>query len=376
MSTRTLALALLTCSAQLACTSGTAKAPHHPAGEATSQLALRPAQPSISVPKAIVERPSGATESAEHPTEVAKVPTAAERILSLPVDHATSKGQPAYGQLENSVELPASGPGFIANPKRPAEARFAAVPLLQTLLKAAADVGTEEPEAPLVINDLSLANGGPIPHHGSHQNGRDADVLFFVRHANGQPRRAVGVPIAPDGTGTDYRDLSTAEDDVPVVLDVPRTWRLMRALIEHGGDQLQRIFIVEHVRDMLLAEARRVDAPAPVRERFAMLACQPGTPHDDHMHLRFYCTAHDLAQGCEDTGPTYPFRRKALAQLDLKPRLAGPVPKAEKKKAAARTVTPEQARKAAGPMDEAVVRFLDARKAWLDKSTPPRRYCR
>ena len=117
--------------------------------------------------------------------------TAHQRILALDINDSTSRGQPADGSIDNSIELPAQGPGFIANPRRPAKARFGSVILVQTLLRAAAEVGVEESEAPLVVNDIGLRRGGPIAQHGSHQNGHDVDVLFFISDNQGRPHRIV-----------------------------------------------------------------------------------------------------------------------------------------------------------------------------------------
>ena len=342
-----------------------------------SASAVRVAMPEQQAHEATSKQPQKEPAPAPAKSEpVDENVAAVQRILGLSIDASTSLGQPADGSIEDSVELPARGPGFIANPKRPVQARFGSVVLVQTLLRAAADVGVEESAAPLVINDIGLQRGGPIAQHGSHQNGHDVDVLFFVRDDKGHPHRSVGVPIAPDGMGVDFKDLADPSDDQPVKLDVPRTWRLMASLIKHAGDQLQRVFIVEHVRSMLLKEAQHIGANAAIQERFSDIACQPGTPHDDHMHLRFFCSPHDMAAGCRDKPPVYPFRREQLAALGLKPQLGGPVSRAKKAAKRKRTTTPEQARKRAGRMHSDVIAFLDLRKSWLKKATPPRPYCR
>ena len=287
-----------------------------------------------------------------------------------------SIGSPTAGELQGGVALPAAGPGFMANPRRSAEARYGTIELIRTLMAAAAASHPGGDAEPLVVNDISLQHGGPIPHHGSHQNGRDVDLLFFLTDLKGRPRPAVGAPLRPDGTGVDYHDLAILEDDEPLRIDLPRTWHFIAALLEHGGDQVQRIFIVEHLRTLLLREARRQQAPKALRQRFADLACQPGTPHDDHMHVRFYCSVQDLQQGCLDKPPYYPFRRAQLARAGVQPAWAGQRTRAERRAAKARTVTPEQARKRAGELHPTVVAFLEARKAWQKKTTPPRRYCK
>lgn len=288
-----------------------------------------------------------------------------------PGQPSVSLGAPDHGSVRGAVPLPEAGPGYRHNPRRPPEARYGTAELVDVIRRAAA---TLPPGQPLVVNDLGLPNGGPIRQHGSHQSGRDVDILFFYVTDEGAPHPPIGVPVEPDLTGVDYRDLADPGDDVPLRLDVGRTWLFMQALVTAAGDQLQRIFIVEHVRSALLAEAERAEAPRAVIQRFAEVTCQPGTPHDDHMHVRLFCTAQDMAEGCFDKPPTYPWRRRALADAGLRPVLSTLRP--DRAAAAKRTTTPEQARQRAGEMHEDVVAFLDRRKAWLKRRGPARPFCR
>jgi penicillin-insensitive murein endopeptidase len=274
------------------------------------------------------------------------------------------------------VPFPDSGRGFYHNTKRPYEARFGTVELVQTIMRAAAKVDEENPGSVLVVNDLGLIEGGPIRQHGSHQAGRDADILFYSVDGRGQPLPSVGVPIDPQGKGTDFKDLADPRDDQPVALDVKRTWQFARALIEVSDDNLQRIFIVEHVRSMLLAEAERVHAPKRIMQRFADVTCQPEAPHDDHMHVRLFCTPEDMADGCRDSPPVYPYRTAALSAVGLSPLLASMQHTSEEKRArAALTTTAGEAKKKAGPMHALVKQFLKIREAWLRKPKVGRTYC-
>jgi penicillin-insensitive murein endopeptidase len=299
------------------------------------------------------------------------------QLLALSPSHSTSVGAPGNGQLLSGVALPRRGPGYRHNDKRPADARYGTVELVQAIAVAAAAVQADLPGSGLTVNDLSLPVGGPIAQHGSHQNGRDADILFYVTDAHGAPAPSVGVPIEPDGSGVDYNVLADGEDDIHLRLDAPRTWRFMAALVEALGDQLQRIFVVEHVRSMLLAQAARDGTPQAIVARFEDVSCQPSTPHDDHMHVRLFCSPEDMGQGCLDKPPTYPFRIEALAALGLSPILERVTDRRERAAAvAARTTTPEQAAKRAGPMHREVRKFLTRRKAWLKQPHPGRPFCK
>jgi penicillin-insensitive murein endopeptidase len=304
-------------------------------------------------------------------------PDEATRVLALEGSHSTSLGSPSHGTLQGGVRFPDSGPGFVHNPKRPDEARYGSVELVQLIMKAAAVVGREMPGVPLVVQDLGLESGGPIHQHGSHESGRDADILYYSFDEKGEPLQSVGVPIDPKGKGFDFKDITIPDDDQPVSLDAARTWRYLQALIEIGGDSVQRIFMVEHVRSMLLAQAEKVHAPAAIRERFADLTCQPDTPHDDHFHLRLFCSNEDIAQGCLDKPPLYPWHIAALKALGLTAQLESAQWRREGREGREqRVTTPAQARKRAGPMHAKVRRFLKEREAWLKQPHPGREYCR
>jgi penicillin-insensitive murein endopeptidase len=322
---------------------------------------------------------TSATSSAAAPNDAGvtrgAVPDAVA-VLALDGSRSTSVGSPSHGSLIGGVALPDEGPGFIHNKERPDNARYGTVELLQTIIKAAAVVERELPGSGLVVNDLGLERGGPIHQHGSHESGRDADILFYSLDQNGKPAPSLGVPIEPDGTGWDFKDLATPADDEQVRLDARRTWRFVQALLEEGGEQVQRIFLVEHVRSMLLEQAQRVHAPQKLRERFADLTCQPEQPHDDHMHVRLFCTPQDIGQGCWDKPPIYPWHRQALHALGLHAVLEPATGRAaQREEPAPRTTSRAQAKKRAGKMHVNVRRFLERRETWAKKPSPGRLYC-
>lgn len=303
----------------------------------------------------------------------------AEAVLALPPSASTSIGSPGAGEVRGAVALPDQGPGFRHNDRRPYEARFGTVELVQALIKSAAGFADDNA---LVINDLGLVNGGPIRQHGSHQSGRDVDVLFFSTDPKRQPVPSVGVPIDPKGRGIDFKDLAVRSDDVELRFDAKRTWRFMQSFLEVAGDSVQRIFIVEHVRTMLLAEAERVKAPKKIKERFELITCQPETPHDDHMHIRLFCSAEDIAAGCIDGSPMMPFRRQALKKLGVTPVLENYASRHERTRREGvdeRTTSMEEARvkiEKSGPMHARVRRFLDEREVWAKKPETGRPYCK
>ncbi|HET6417364.1 MAG TPA: penicillin-insensitive murein endopeptidase [Polyangiales bacterium] len=284
---------------------------------------------------------------------------------------STSLRNPSDGALRGGVPLPLAAPGLRFNPKRDPKTRFGTVEVVRGLLAAGSRVDEALQGLPITINDLSYAEGGPIPHHRSHQSGRDVDVLFYQLGPDGAPIESVGAFFDPSGEGVDFRDLSNPSDDVALSLDIPRNWLFLRSLIEDEDAQLQQIYLAEHLRALLLDYARREGEPSAAVERFAEMSCQPSYPHDDHFHFRFFCAPDDIAKGCLDSPPMYPWQLQKLEASGVRPRPLAP----NRAEARARIVTHEEAREAAGPMDAEVERWLDRRKNWLKRPHPGRTYC-
>jgi penicillin-insensitive murein endopeptidase len=285
---------------------------------------------------------------------------------------STSIGGPMDGRIEGGVALPFEGRGFVARVRPNPEGRYGTVEVVHALVLAAAEVDEAMPGGTARVNDLSLPAGGPIPRHGSHRAGRDVDVLFYLLDADGRPRPSVGAFLDPRGRGVDFQDLADPSDDELLLLDAPRTWRFLQAILEGPyRDDLQRVFVVEHVRALLLAEAERSAAPRAARDRFAQISCQPGYPHDDHLHLRFHCSLEDLEGGCEDAPPVYPWRRAQLRAAGRRPAIHRPRPD----RLRSPTVSDAEARAAAGELDAEVERWLAMREAWRRRPHPGREFC-
>lgn len=280
---------------------------------------------------------------------------------------STSVGAPTGGHLEGGVAVPERGPGFERDPGRPnVDAVWGTDEMVGAVVRAAGTVARALPGGTLRVSDIALPAGGRISHHHSHRSGRDADLPFYLTDLAGAPVSSREVVIEPDGTGVDFGVLLDPADDVPVRLDVARTWRLVQALVEDDTAGVQRLFVAEHVRTLLLAEAARVGAPRAAVERAGDVMCEPhSTPHDDHLHLRVFCTPEDLGRGCIDPAPVYPWRRRALAALGIVATRGAPTPRPERDPP---TVTP--------PAHARVVAMRARREARRHAPRAPRRWCR
>jgi penicillin-insensitive murein endopeptidase len=303
-------------------------------------------------------------------------PPPAPDPLTLGPDASLSVGSPTEGRLETSVALPLEGKGFRFNPNRNPDRRHGTVEMVQALVRAAGVVDEAVPGGVLTFGDLSMPQGGPIGGHASHRAGRDVDVMFYLLDDDsGEPMASQMIPLEPDGTGIDFKDLTTGEDDVKVRLDVPRTWKFMEALVSDPNAHINRIFVVEHVRGMLLAHAKKVRAPKAARQRFADLTCQPSFPHDDHAHIRFFCSPDDIKAGCLDTRPIFPWHEQVLAKARVQAKIAGPRT-TKRPKLTSVDDAAKKAKEKLGAFHPDVDAFLERRKAWAKKPHPGRKYCK
>ena len=182
-------------------------------------------------------------------------------------------GAPQDGRLVDPVRLPDVPAIHIRRPER----AYGTGRLVQAVLRAVASVERRFPETQVIaIGDLSAPQGGPLPGHKSHQNGRDVDVAYYTRD---------------ESTDEQFVDLT------PGNLDTARTWAFIEALLDSGD--LQFIFIDHALQAPLYEYAaahasprwRTPDALAhvfqyPMPEWAGVGVIRHEPHHGDHMHVR------------------------------------------------------------------------------------------
>jgi murein endopeptidase len=111
--------------------------------------------------------------------------------LPLGAPHSVALGKPWHGRLEHGVQLPPAGPDFVTwdpvlkrSPNREWR-RWGIEELIVVLEQVTREFRAAHPDVPpVLIADLSRPQGGPFGRrygglgHASHQNGRDADVMY------------------------------------------------------------------------------------------------------------------------------------------------------------------------------------------------------
>jgi penicillin-insensitive murein endopeptidase len=210
-----------------------------------------------------------------------------------------SVGKPSRGYLIDGVRLPDRGEGFITRAVwQSRNNRFGTDELVDLLTAVARRMQPQTPDVSLVVADLSGRGGGErIAFHRSHQSGRDVDLLYYMRDAGGQP-------MTPDAMHV-FNAWARAADGTGITVDVPRTWLLVKELITAPEAMVQWVFMYEPIASRLIDYARNTGEPDALIARARRALRQPGDSarHDDHLHVRVYCSTADRAYGCVDIGP-------------------------------------------------------------------------
>ena len=188
--------------------------------------------------------------------------------------------------------------------------------LVSAIRRAAKRVAKEYPGGTLGVADLSQPGGGESPLHRSHENGHDADLIWYALDENGKP------VLPADCMPTYGRDLWAHEPHptpnvvfgpfTPRRFDIRRNWALVRALLLDPDIEVQYLFIHNRLRRILLDHAEKLHEDEELLDRAEALLKQPGDslPHDDHLHLRIYCAPNDRQSGCRDYGQLRWWRKR------------------------------------------------------------------
>ncbi len=178
--------------------------------------------------------------------------------------------------------------------------------LVELLLTTAEQVATAFPASRLAVGNLSVFDGGRISWSRSHNSGRDVDIGFFLRDKEGTDLPLENlVHIRRSGAVTEIAGAT---------FDTERNWAIVRALLTSETAKVQWIFIYAPLERRLLAQAAKLGEPQALIDKAATIMHQPGdsAPHDDHFHVRVFCTLDDRLEGCRNTGP----RRDGVPTFD------------------------------------------------------------
>ncbi|PRP91036.1 penicillin-insensitive murein endopeptidase [Enhygromyxa salina] len=232
---------------------------------------------------------------------------------------SVSVGQAAGGHIHRPVAMPRRGTGYkVPQTWRERGNQWGTEELVALIERAAAKVRAQR-RVTLGVADLSPKRGGKTMWHSSHQSGRDVDLIFYSVDERGRVLPPPEVEMVHyDGDGepfvpaymraTGYEEPTWAERR----FDEARNWALVEALLSDRAVRVQWIFVSTKLERRLISWAERHDRPRWLIEYGRQVMKQPSAraPHDDHFHVRLYCSRADRELGCVDTGPIWQHEKK------------------------------------------------------------------
>ena len=218
--------------------------------------------------------------------------------------------------MVNAVALPLPGATYGVLPRQlRRRLLYGSQELIAALVAASEYVDAVYPGSVLWLGNIGRRGGGDIPYSVSHNAGRDADIAFYTLDPAGNP-------VEPPDLLRYGRNGRSHAYGGYYRFDTARNWAMVKALTLSGHAQMQHLFISNGLEALLIDHAERRREPPAIIRRAAELMRQPGAeiPHDDHLHVRTYCSRADVGGGCENTGRVHSgvdlHRDARLARLD------------------------------------------------------------
>jgi penicillin-insensitive murein DD-endopeptidase len=233
-------------------------------------------------------------------------------VFARPPGIPLSFGDHGTGRLLAGTFLAKEGVGYaVPAAWRGRSALYTTGQIELSLTRSFAQVARLFPGSLAPLGDIARKGGGPAAGHGSHRSGRDVDIFFYAVDADGRPlpHGEAMLKFAPTGKAVAWSPAFGQKlPKLPVpsaFFDVPRTWALVRALLTDPAAQVQWIFIQRDLAALVVNQAIKEGEQPDIVSQAAELLRQPGdsAPHDDHLHVRFYCDPGQRHLGCVDRGP-------------------------------------------------------------------------
>lgn len=253
-------------------------------------------------------------EVSKEPWQPPVVPVLSETVTPLPLwastrpdfpwlpgedtERSRSIGDVSDGWIVNAVAIPQPHDHIRRIESHvPRGLDYSTQEMIELVESAAAHVANAHPGSVLYLGNFSADGGGDIPYSVSHNSGRDADLAFYMLDAKGESA------VPDELLSFDARGRAKS-DGKRVTFDVKRNWKLIEGLVKAGADEIQFVFVSRPLKKKLLAEAERAKASAQVIATADKMLIQPGgaLPHNDHFHIRLYCSESDVVSGCKNSG--------------------------------------------------------------------------
>jgi penicillin-insensitive murein endopeptidase len=246
-----------------------------------------------------------------------------------------SVGRTNRGYIIDAAKIPDEGPGWTTREVWKARNnRYGTDELIELVEAVGKRMHKRDPDVRLVVADISSrSGGGAFAFHRSHQSGRDADLLYYMRDKDGKP-------FEPDAMHV-FDRRGRAKDGSGITIDVPRTWQLVKDLVTAPEATVQFVFMYEPIAEMLIDHAKKIGEPPDVIAKVRIALKQPGDSarHDDHLHVRVYCSPTDRQYGCVDFGPMELLAQREAEQQTILATIASGMSRPSEPAAAEPTLT-------------------------------------
>jgi hypothetical protein len=159
-------------------------------------------------------------------------------------------------------------------------------------------VARQYPKSVLGVGNVSIEEGGAIGQSVSHRSGRDVDLgMYALSRTGGQVNLRAFRKFEADGWDRQHR----------YQFDTRRNLALMVALLTDKKVEVQWVFVADWLKKRLIAEAWEQAIDPRTIARMEVVLHQPGdsNPHQDHYHVRIYCSSDDRRHGCLERGPIW-----------------------------------------------------------------------
>ena len=148
--------------------------------------------------------------------------------------------------------------------------------LKAVLLNTAQEIHRRYPNAErLQAGDIAAEKGGDLSGHASHQNGLDADLVYYR-----MDHREMGTQ-----TTQGFDETFVTNDKVTRNFDAERNWEFLKLLA--AGTKLNRIFMDPAIKRTLCLRAAALGKSQTHAEVLRHLS--PYDNHANHMHVRIHC---------------------------------------------------------------------------------------
>ena len=159
----------------------------------------------------------------------------------------------------------------------------------------------------LYLGNLGLREGGDIPYSVSHNAGRDGDIAFYMKDEKGHF-------FHPTNMYKMNRRLQ-AKSSPGLTFDLEKNTTLIETLLTQTVAPVQFIFVVRHLRSAIRQELVSRGAGEDLLARFDETV-QEQSAHDDHFHIRIYCSDEDICAGCMDRSIIHPWHADPLPKRE------------------------------------------------------------